>query len=92
MVADASLDTEADEALLGTLKVSRYGLADQIIATAIVRLIDALYRKGVEGVNHTEGRRMIIAARDRLVARGEIEANDGGGIWRLAGEAGESEE
>jgi hypothetical protein len=92
MVADASVEAEADQALYDTLKTrGGYGLSREIVAIAIVRFIDALFHKGAEGVNHTEGRRMIFAARDRLVARGEIEANDEG-IWRLVGKDSESQE
>ena len=92
MVASTSLDAEADQALYGTLKIrGGYGRSDEIVAIAIVRLSNAVIRHGVEPVSHTEARRMIIAARDRLVARGEIEAKDGG-IWGLAGEAAEPQE
>jgi hypothetical protein len=72
MAANAALDDEADQALYETLKIrGGYGHCDQIVAVAIVRLINAMIRNGDEGLSHTEARRMIVAGRDRLVARGD---------------------
>src|SRR4051794_40667431 len=88
MAADGSLDAEADQALYETLKIrGGYGLSDRIAAVAMVRLINAIIRNGREPLSYTEAGTMIVAARDRLVARGDIEAGEGG-IWRLAGQEG----
>ena len=57
---------------------------DEIVAAATGRLIDTMRLEYGAKLGEVESRREILAARDRLVARGDIEAQDGDGrFWRM---------
>lgn len=83
-----SVKTEAEGSLLITMQRFQHlgtpMVGTEIVAAAIAGLIDTMSLEYDAMLNHTDGLREIFAARDRLVDRHDIEAEDGDGrLWRL---------
>jgi hypothetical protein len=82
------IKTEAEQSVIVSMKQFKNFqtpmLGNEVVATAIERLIDTMRLEYGAKLGEVESRREILAARDRLVARGDIEAQDGDGrFWRM---------
>jgi hypothetical protein len=83
-----SVKTEAEGSLLITMKHFKHlgtpTVGTEIVTAAIARLIETMSVEYDVMLNHADGLREIRAARDRLVDRHHIEAEDGDRrLWRL---------